>query len=493
MGLVTSGLLWNVHKFGSDMTISGPSIFPGIQTKSDINWKELRDKDDMGIKRKYKKTRIGTTDDDPSFQFEDYDAFRAASSNSQQRQESPLCRGFDHTIKRPQHGCQANLSLITVFCNFENLRIDASKINMVAKGGEILSTVMGRDEMDEYPTYEVAAFATPTKPNIEIKLELGSPLRDTLHYMKYVLGSMEWPRKKNQELFSNLDMTCQQTFSGTTLFITRYEYVNLFHTLTDWWNAFFVLPRNHPGVDDDTSAGLSGIAKPDRVVFLDGHAEGILDSVWETLFGSTHFIQHMDNGKSGRICFERAIFVPPGYKSPLFNTDRSRTMCPRERMTKTFSDFVLKQYNLQDTKVIKGNVVVIDRQPYVSHPRSNPDDLERQFDPNELKNLQAKLKEIPGVTVQLVRLENLSFGEQLKLLRETHVLIGIHGAALSHLIFMDEDHSHTIEFRPEFQIDFFEDLSMWKGIDHSVIEYFAGLSDHEINRAFKLVTKYVAG
>jgi glycoprotein 2-beta-D-xylosyltransferase len=337
---------------------------------------------------------------------------------------------------------------------------------------------------------------------------------------------MRYPTAKNK---GRLDLTCSTTYPGTTLFVTRYEYVNLFHTLTDWWNAFFVLPRrngmNGGGNDndndnDDTFARPEQIVRPDRVIFLDGHPRGLLDPVWETVFGEYHFVKHLDDGTShgGGICFERAVFVPPGYHSPLYN-DYRRKQCPHRGMARAFSDFVLDRYGLLHSSSSRastpglfggllssssntppvtkpGSVVIVDRQPFVSHPRSDPNAMARKFDDAELTKLRRKLSTVNGVeSVRLVRFETLSFGEQLRLLRETDVLIGIHGAALSHMLFMDETKSQTIEFQPESQLDFFEYLSEWKGMDHKIIEldYVTdALTDRGIQEAVRAVETHLS-
>ncbi len=404
------------------------------------------------------------------------------------------CSKFDHSVRRPKHGCEVNKDTRILYCNFENLRIDTKNIDMVARGGEDLSSnVMGRPEEDEFPTYHKAAFSTPTKPKFDVPDEY----RSGHHYLENVLNAFRYPTEKNK---GKLDLSCQKTYTGTTLFITRYEYVNLYHTLTDWWNAFFVLPRNtkSKGVisglfqSEATPSKNKGIAtesvpqKPDRVVFLDGHAKGMLDSVWETLFGEYHYIKHMgETAGGGGICFERAIFVPAGYNSPLLKNYK-REACEDKGLTTDFADFVLNQYGLSESKVIPGSIVVIDRQPFVSHPRSDPNNAARRFENSEIHELERKLRSIPGVRVKLVRLEKLSFRQQLKLMRETHVLIGIHGAGLSNLLFMDETISHCIEFESNL-LEHFSYLSKWKGMDHSIVD----LSNNGIHDAVQKVEKYM--
>ena len=126
------------------------------------------------------------------------------------------CSDFDHTIRRPRHGCEINKDTRILYCNFENLRVDTSKIDMVARGGEDLSSsnVMGRPEEDEFPTYTKAAFSTLTKPKFDVPDEF----RSGHHYLENVLNALRYPTEKNK---GKLDTSCQKTYKGTTLFITR--------------------------------------------------------------------------------------------------------------------------------------------------------------------------------------------------------------------------------------------------------------------------------
>jgi Glycosyltransferase 61 len=379
----------------------------------------------------------------------------------------PHCTSFDHDVKRPTHGCDVNKDTMAVYCNFNQLRIDNSKINM-DRGGEVLSTVMGREESLEFPKYERGAFAVSTKPDYQVP----APFRSKLHYLENVLNSIRYPTERNQ---GKIDLSCDETYPGITLFTTRYEYVNLYHTLTDWWSAYFVMPKDYA-------------KQPHRVVFLDAHAQGGLDDVWRVLFGELHYIKHLPQGKG--LCFEKAVFIPAGYKSALF-PDYARNRCPNREMAAAFSDFVLKQYNLQSIQPIRGNIVIVDRQPYVSHPRSDMSNFQRKS--NNFEKLKSALEKLDGVTVQLVRLETLSFGDQLKLIRQAHVLIGNHGAALSHLMFMDPTQSHVIEFTLDYN-DFFEYLSDWRGINHEMIrvEYTWDIGAEQISTATNLVRGFMS-
>ncbi len=110
-------------------------------------------------------------------------------------------------------------------------------------------------------------------------------------------------------------LQCQRWVDEPTLFITRYEYANLYHTMTDWWNAF----QTRMMFIDQWDSSV-------RVVFFDGHSKGTLDDVWPKLFSGvgggdgskrTEITFIKASQWDGKTCFKHALFVPPGYQSTL--------------------------------------------------------------------------------------------------------------------------------------------------------------------------------
>ena len=74
--------------------------------------------------------------------------------------------------------------------------------------------------------------------------------------------------------------------------------MNLFHTVTDWWNIFDSVPQ-------DFWASNSKV----NLVWLDGHAQGNLDSTWSAAFGESTPVKQLPEGQ----CYDRAVIVSAGY------------------------------------------------------------------------------------------------------------------------------------------------------------------------------------
>jgi glycoprotein 2-beta-D-xylosyltransferase len=255
--------------------------------------------------------------------------------------------------------------------------------------------------------------------------------KSQMFYIDNVLSSLQVVDQHKPE--------CDVRLSGNTLLLTRYEYCNLYHTMTDWFNAFLAMPSKT------------------NIILLDAHAHGKLDPVWTTLWGNVTYIRQWE-GK--RVCLEEATLVPPGYASVLWRRGRSRLakgVCPS--MVDAFVKFFVQGHGLGDIQMEQGKVVIVDRIPYLAHPRSKPSSAERVV--KNFDQVAAVLNNMTEVTsVQIVHFENRTFREQLAVIRSAHILMGNHGAGLAHLIFMQDD-SALMEFEQPAS-GMMADFSRWK-------------------------------
>ena len=73
-------------------------------------------------------------------------------------------------------------------------------------------------------------------------------------FLRIVMLSFRW------HLISYLCGLWMQRVSQPTLIVTRFEYANLFHTVTDWYSAYM-------------TSRIVNLKKRPRVVFVDGHCK----------------------------------------------------------------------------------------------------------------------------------------------------------------------------------------------------------------------------
>lgn len=236
------------------------------------------------------------------------------------------------------------------------------------------------------------------------------------------------------------------------MIVNRFEYVNLYHTMTDWLDIFLIVEH----------LNLSSI----HVLIVDGHAQGTLDPVWYTLFeNSVSFIgsyrseapsklknmDHLTTDSKGLIYIKNAVVVPQCHNSPLFlirNTNYD--------MLDKFRKFVLKQFkfSINDIQVKKNNsfikprVLLILRHNYVAHPRNVKGRIVRKIS-NEQELIQAMIQSNLTQSVVGIQLDSLSLRKQLTLILNTDILIGMHGAGLTHALFLPPG-SSIIELFPSY-------------------------------------------
>lgn len=352
-------------------------------------------------------------------------------------------------------GCNTELMMggRRPYCRFANLMVDQDKIQSTMKGGEALDQVRGQGEDDEMLTYQRGAF-TSFVPSLE-QIVIPPPDRSMFYYVNDVLEAFTIVDENaaNTTALTGNDH-CSNTIPGVTLFLQRYEYVNLYHTMTDWFNTWLAYRE----FGSDNVAG---------VVFLDAHPAGSLDDAWTTLFGNT--VQRAQRLTATKSCFESAVLVPAGYASQIYAAANA-TRCADPDLMTQFVDFVLDRFDLQETRTIPGRVVLIDRRPYTAHARSSTNTNSSTTtststtDDRIIENMYAVARSINGLvpevtSVQVLQLHTMTLRAQIQAVREAHVLIGNHGAGLTQLLFLDKD-TYVLEFS-RFNKHFVE-LCQWK-------------------------------
>lgn len=405
-----------------------------------------------------------------------------------------------HSFVYPDEGCLETKS--RPHCALRDVIVDPSEIHSRAKAGAPLEAkIMGQAETDEFLSYASSSsssgggasfWATHTRQRRLSAMQTVLRRTDARLNQHLIQALASFRGSDTAAVDTTAWPKCHTTLHGTTLLVVRYEYVNLYHTMTDWWNAYWSSlgtrrTTNHSkGNDDDDEP-------PVHVLFLDAHPEGNLDSVWRTFFrsGTVRHVQNLPH----TTCLEHVRFVPVGYMSPLtlgtMGNDYYRYQGgddaddhydpPRMRR---FVDFVLDRYNLTRVRRIPNRIVVLDRVPYVAHARSDTSKT-----PRGLRNLAALARTLPdqvrmpsphdddnnngshhhhnnNISVHVHTMVHQSMREQIRVIREASVLIANHGAGLTHLLWLEEG-AHVVELSCA-GAHFFPALSRWKrpGVRH---------------------------
>ena len=304
-------------------------------------------------------------------------------------------------------GCRHHAASDAWLCKFDWMSMNTNDIH-VSKGGSKIRDVLDRPENAEFVRLDKHSIGIPYIPH----------------------GPNEWHHKKLISAAMTKKHNCEQTITGTTLFFERIEYANLWHTMNDWFNVHWTLETigNPPQV---------------TIVWLDGHARGHLDDAWGEIFSArTRYVSEF----SGHVCFENAVWVPKN--TPVWNTDMPSGRCG---IMDRFVQRVLSAYGISASLT---EDVVIDRNDYRAHPRHKPDSKNDRI----IEHLD---KMFPSSKV--VQLETMTFKEQVQLIANAKSLRGVHGAGLTHLIWLP-DGAEIVEWvaPSHASVKLFEHIATWR-------------------------------
>lgn len=415
-------------------------------------------------------TEIPTVAKDPVYPITASSVWREAASDSCGKQ---FGNGFleEHKhCKSSGLSCHFNRDIVATHCVAQSLVIHPSKI-IVSTGNETIESVRWRDESSEFPVYSPGAFSVSCEADQSVISQITRGNDAYRDHLVSMFNSFEYGKSN-----SRCDVTIEQA-----LLLTRYEYANVYHQLTDVYNTFQA--GNIFGKPTFSPSDLT-------IIFIDGHSQSAVDEYWTTLFTpNVKYVKQFPEG-ADNICINHAVFVSPGYGSALspgmFRPDTLK--CTNHPCMNDFAKFVQTQFRLDEpfsyvTKDAFGNQVTIDssstepmisfatRRPYLSHPRVRLDATERVMR-DEKETMQAIEQQLNG-TARFYDWDftRMSLRDQLRVLYASRVLIGLHGAALSHILYMKPSTALIEIIPPEYSArTHFRYFAAWSGHQYASID-----------------------
>ena len=332
-------------------------------------------------------------------------------------------------------GCAGNLvAYAHEFVHFHYIVLDR-KLLKGRQGGEQIKEVINQSEQVEYHecTYGCFLLACVARPEYFFKNE-----NHLISWYEGLRTLKRLPRKVNK--------TCKKF----TIMIVRYEYANIYHTLTDFYNTFLLM-NFFNRTQHDTN-----------ILIVDGHPQGQLDPIWNTLFNSSVRISSLPR----RTLFTNAVWGMLGYNSPILVHDLEEIPLIEE-----FREFFLSSYHMADSHQLDCqhlSVLFIWRHDYLAHPR-NPEGVVSRKIANERELLNFTKTTYPHFSVRGVQIDQFEFMHQLQLVTDTDILIGMHGAGLTHTVFLPK-HATLIELIPMYWAynahGHFEAFAKWRHLHY---------------------------
>ena len=300
-------------------------------------------------------------------------------------------------------------------------------------GGEDMQDVLNQTESSEYYDYKVGFFATKCTYKPTYKFNLKNHLNDW-----YVSTLTSEP------------VTSEYIVREFSIAVVRYEYANFYHSMTDWYNAFLMMEFFKM-----TSANTN-------ILIIDTHPHGKLDTVWSHLFNYTRRLSELPP----TTLFTNLVWGIQSYNTPL----KSHFNFYPLPLVEEFRDFFLRAYNVSQTRTIncsRLNILIIWRRDYVAHPRNPKGKVGRKI-ANEgqiVEHLKNTLSS-ENFNIRESQMDLLAFESQLDSVVWTDIMIGMHGAGLTHALFLNKK-SALIELRPFWaRGHHFEAIAKWRNLHY---------------------------
>ena len=333
--------------------------------------------------------------------------------------EERYCDGH-FTVMNSEFAMLKNVIVDRNFCHGRN-------------GGEEIHEVLNQPEDEEYYTYFPGFFQLPC----QVKPQYFFNNNNHLNQWLYSLNSV-----RDENLYSEM----RHEF---TIAVVRYEYANLYHTTTDFYNAFLLM-EYYNKTQTDTN-----------ILIVDGHPKGALDPVWDVMFNSSRRI----NKQSTRTKYTQLVWGILGYNSPIMDH-----YAPNIPLIEEFRTFFLSSYRIADNRKLdcdKINILFIWRRDYIAHPRNPSGSISRKIQ-NEQELVVTLRQNFPSFSVKGIQIDLFEMDQQLKFITETDILIGMHGAGLTHAMYLPR-HAGMIELLPTYWSaanEHFHAIARWRHLHY---------------------------
>ena len=170
-----------------------------------------------------------------------------------------------------------------------------------------------------------------------------------------------------------------------------------------------------------------------QVIILDNFHDGPIFDLW-SLYASTPPVRMSEITDKQ---LDNVIVPLPGGSNPFWQGDWHQTSCQHSELLRVFSQRIFDFYNIDNTS------------------NSDEDSLSLTFINrrnkrkliNQDQYIERLKSELPHVDINIVDFATLTFKEQLRIVQDTDILIGVHGAGLTHEMFLQPG-STVVEILP---------------------------------------------
>ena len=318
------------------------------------------------------------------------------------------------------------------FTVLQNIFTDPSK-GSGRSGGESMNEVINQTQESELYTLSKGFFKLQceNEPEKQIFFSAKDHQKAWMAAINFTSSTVETGRK---------------CIERPTIAVQRYEYTNLYHVITDWYNIFLMYLIFNLGPNSS------------NILWMDGHPKGGLDETWTTLFGDVIRVGEIKEP----MLFRTMIWNMVGYNSPIVQHELAEVPYLEE-----FRHFVLTRHGVTSFQMLNCSSLTITfiwRRDYIAHPRNPEGKVQRKIK-NEDELITSLRSAFPMHKIHGYQLDAFPMEKQLQVIAETDILIGMHGAGLTHTLILPP-HAALVELFPAYgrRPIFFESMARWRGL-----------------------------
>uniref|UniRef100_A0A8C4NKW9 EGF domain-specific O-linked N-acetylglucosamine transferase n=2 Tax=Eptatretus burgeri TaxID=7764 RepID=A0A8C4NKW9_EPTBU len=238
------------------------------------------------------------------------------------------------------------------------------------------------------------------------------------------------PRRNNDrfaelQLYTSLPFSvhttqeCEVVIDRPTYFMKLDAGVNMYHHFCDFVNLYI---SQH--VNNSFSTDVN-IVMWDTSSY---HYGDLFSSTWKAF--TDHDVIHLKDFDHKRVCFRYAVFsLLPRMRYGLFYNTPLIPNCHGTALFRAFSQHVIYRLNItqHENKERKVRVTLLTRSTQYRRITNQ-------------KQMERAMKTVPLLDVRVVdyKFKEIEFTEQLRITHNSDVFIGMHGAGLTHLLFLPD-------------------------------------------------------
>ena len=313
------------------------------------------------------------------------------------------------------------------------------------KGGEYLKDVLGQSEASEFFKFTKGFWSVRCNSN-DIQRNEDMPW---LEYLDKAPNRTHVINDPTKYIFID---------NNVTLAITRGDYVNLHNVIRQFYNAFILMVvfKKQP--------------KDVSVLFVDGHPAGSLDQPWADIFRQVTRVGRL----SQPVMYKTLIWGLKETDGGLSDLKSNHLAYGEE-----FRSFFLQGFSVNDTRNLSCSCITITlnlRRDKLFHPRNTNGIIGRKIF-NDEEIIGDLIKVFPNACIQGILMDMLPMQNQLEIASTTDIFIGMHGAGMTHMMFLPK-HAAVLEIFPkDFKVGrphfiCFQKIAQWRGLKYDSWENF---------------------